>query len=303
MNAILSLLFVVGLQPSAVSSQLAALGWQQSEEADAMSLAVEYFDPNHERGLTRESKETIFMFDALSQIHQQVPETRPIHRSIHGDWTTHSFNSLVIHTRDELGEVKVERKELERILAAVAPVTPRCKRQTMGNRLESLDCEYYMVGADVDVPSSAWLTSHGIRLIRLIEDHDNVDLYFCGDLCDPFPLLNKLRREPDYKKVLQGSEMEVDMPSSRMGDPGSAIRFESKRDDPKLTSPFQLRFTIGWGDCPAGCISHHSWIVECVQARNTYGPERFDVKLIKEEGAPLNEQMRSCLRCGSWRGE
>lgn len=25
---------------------------------------------------------------------------------------------------------------------------------------------------------------------------------------------------------------------------------------------FQLDVTIGWGDCPAGCISHHTWTFE-----------------------------------------
>lgn len=42
---------------------------------------------------------------------------------------------------------------------------------------------------------------------------------------------------------------------------------------------FRLTFTNGWGDCPAGCISKHSWTFEVTALG--------DVKLTGEAGDPL----------------
>jgi hypothetical protein len=42
---------------------------------------------------------------------------------------------------------------------------------------------------------------------------------------------------------------------------------------------FRVRITVGWGDCPAGCIDHHTW---------TYDVSRDgDVSLIGQAGDPV----------------
>jgi hypothetical protein len=42
---------------------------------------------------------------------------------------------------------------------------------------------------------------------------------------------------------------------------------------------FRVRITVGWGDCPAGCIDHHTW---------TYDVSRDgDISLIGQAGDPV----------------
>jgi hypothetical protein len=28
---------------------------------------------------------------------------------------------------------------------------------------------------------------------------------------------------------------------------------------------YEIKLTLGWGDCPAGCISHHTWTFDVAQ--------------------------------------
>jgi hypothetical protein len=42
---------------------------------------------------------------------------------------------------------------------------------------------------------------------------------------------------------------------------------------------WQVQVYLGWGDCPAGCINHHTWVYEVTRAG--------DVKLLSDEGDPL----------------
>lgn len=42
---------------------------------------------------------------------------------------------------------------------------------------------------------------------------------------------------------------------------------------------WQVQVYIGWGDCPAGCISHHTWVYEVTRAGT--------VELLSQEGDPL----------------
>jgi hypothetical protein len=46
-----------------------------------------------------------------------------------------------------------------------------------------------------------------------------------------------------------------------------------------LQDGFQIMVTIGWGDCPAGCISHHQWTFH-VASDGT-------LTLVSESGDPL----------------
>jgi hypothetical protein len=39
---------------------------------------------------------------------------------------------------------------------------------------------------------------------------------------------------------------------------------------------YRVRITVGWGDCPAGCISHHTWTYDVSQAG--------DIRLIGQSG-------------------
>ncbi len=45
---------------------------------------------------------------------------------------------------------------------------------------------------------------------------------------------------------------------------------------------WRVQIYIGWGDCPAGCISHHIWLYD-VSRDGT-------VSLVSEEGEPLSDE-------------
>ena len=294
LNVCLITLLLTGVAPGAISQHLpVALGWQTSDEGDAMSLAIEYFDPNHERSLTGDSKETQFMFAALRDVHAAVPETKALHRHIAGDFDTHSFNSLIIRSHDEYGKTLVKKDEIERLVAALASQDPQCKEYTNGHKTFTSDCTY-------PVDEASWLASYGIYIMRVINDWGNTTVYFRARLGDPYGLLKAIEKDPQYKQGLRGIEMDVNVPSQRFGEPSSNVMIESKAKVADFGSAFQLRFTLGWGDCPAGCISHHSWLVQFTPLT---GLGTFDVRLVDEEGAPLGDDARQCLKCGAFRGE
>jgi hypothetical protein len=45
---------------------------------------------------------------------------------------------------------------------------------------------------------------------------------------------------------------------------------------------WQVQVSMGWGDCPAGCINHHTWVYEVTRAGA--------VELLSEAGDPLADE-------------
>jgi hypothetical protein len=45
---------------------------------------------------------------------------------------------------------------------------------------------------------------------------------------------------------------------------------------PLTTGGYEISLTLGWGDCPAGCIDHHTWVFDVA--------EDGTVQLVSESG-------------------
>jgi len=54
-----------------------------------------------------------------------------------------------------------------------------------------------------------------------------------------------------------------------------------------FAEPVHLRYTVGWGDCPAGCINRHVWDVTATPTPVGDGVFEFEVKVTGERGQPL----------------
>ncbi len=272
-----------------------------ARECDVASLTIEYFDPDHKRGLTGTDDEWVFMREALLAVYRKVPEAYGIHRRSLGDETSHSYNSLILYANDDMGRVRVPKDVFDKITTGIAEKgSEYCDIQQTGPEITYRDCEYYLGDPRDGTPraSTRFLLKYGFTGMRTWEGRDELRrIIIWGDSRDPYYRLAEMKRDPMYREVFGGYDLEVFVPKTLIGD-GSSIEFESRPRRPDFTSPFILRFSYGWGDCPDGCTARHDWVVRCRPMGKQNGDWQFDVQLVREEGTALPEMERACLRCG-----
>lgn len=204
-----------------------------AQDCDVASLAIEYFDPDHKRGLTGASDEWVFMREALIAIYRQVPETYGIHRRSSGDYTSHTYNALMLDSRDGMGQVRVPKEAFDKIARVIAdPGAEYCDVREVGGVATSRDCNY-ILGDPRDGSSRAstrFLFKYGFRGMRIWEYQD----YFCwivlwGDSRDPYYRLAAMKRDPMYREVFGKYDLEVFVPKNLIGD-GSSMSSNPARD-------------------------------------------------------------------------
>lgn len=271
-----------------------------ANDCDMASLTIEYFDPDHKKGLTAASDEWIFMREALIAAYRKVPETYGIHRRSMGDYTSHSYNSLVLYSHDTGGHVRVPKDAFDKIARAIAePGTAYCQVEENWGVTTSKDCNFILGDPRDGSPraSTRFLFKYGFMGMRTWEHESDWWIVLWGDSRDPYYRLAAMKKDPMYREVFGKYDLEVFVPRLLIGD-GSSIEFESRPRTPEFTGAFTLRFSYGWGDCPDGCTGRHDWLVKCRPLGKQNGTWQFDVQLVREEGGALSDQDRACLRCG-----
>lgn len=50
------------------------------------------------------------------------------------------------------------------------------------------------------------------------------------------------------------------------------------------SAPIMLRYQVGWGDCPSGCIDRHTWTIRVDQRKQGHEMVPSRVRIVREEG-------------------
>lgn len=285
---------------------------------DAFVLAVDHFDPDHEVGLELDSPEVEFLRQALEMAREAIPEVVGIHIRTDGAGRDKlrptMFGTLELVDRNRMNgdrtltpEIKASiaskignecRTEIETSEKFRIKSNPRVQKTT----LWTFD-NYCSEGAEIELCENQevvrWLCTRGVATVLLIENsykgrnRAKLFLNFKQVVDLDFKSL-QLMADPSYQELFGDHDLTPHL-GGLVGD-GNSLEVLS---DPRYTGfdGVVIKFTVGFGDCPAGCIYSHHWIFKY----KTQGSQKDGVwpligGLVEEDGTPIPEHMRGQLR-------
>ncbi len=276
----------------------------QPVEAIAFRLAVSYFDPAHEKGLTESCEQHEFMIDAVRASWNACPELRHLFRpfagTFQGDCKPDDLDAVWIGT-SMTGNAKPD-VPYETVLRIAERIGKGCtwveeqwsSRRPSDGRVFDRTIAYTRIDGSGtsdqcdNMQAMDRLRKLGVRCIRVTTRHysrfRHASIHLITDrMVDTEYLARAVQEDSLLAEVFEGQ-----MP--RKYTPGLAgehdwVSVKALQDATAFLQPFVLRFKFGWGDCPSGCIHKHFWDVRVTPSQR--GPERrweFDAEILSEEG-------------------
>lgn len=285
---------------------------------DAFVLAVDHFDPDHERGLGLDGPEVEFLRQALAKAREAIPEVVGIHVRTDGaggdKMRPTMFRTLQLFDPEKNWERRTLTPEIMAAIAAQigggceAEIVTNEKRPNQHNPIISKS-SLWTLASSSDEKSGIelcdnqeivrWLHSRGVTEILLKENsykgRDRAKLYLrFGHLVDMEFKSKQLMADPLYSDLFGTYELKPYL-GNLFGD-GNSVDVVSEAGYSGFDGVV-IVFTAGFGDCPSGCIYSHHWIFKY----RTMGEKKGDIwplvgGLSEEGGTPLPEHMRMGLR-------
>jgi hypothetical protein len=142
--------------------------------------------------------------------------------------------------------------------------------------------------ASVDV-----LKQEGVRSIKLVESDERYSANYAvqfgkSGTSDMEYVKKQLLKSPSLSALV--AEMKVPGTNEMTIGDGDSFAITKTSGKATLSETFEFTFRKGWGDCPAGCISSHTWKVEVKPvisgpvSAETIG---FEVRVLEETGDAL----------------
>ncbi|MFH2054028.1 MAG: hypothetical protein ABIK96_16355 [bacterium] len=281
-----------------------------ASDLDAFILAIQHFDPAHQLGLAFDGPEVEFVTEALEAARNVAPGVSGIHvRTDWNRWDSMSplmFKTIEIRRGDRIRSGSSSTPDSLRSIGIAIGRNCRAEVQTnesfsssrpLGTSTRTrwdldrkcLHENNSRTCANVEIVD--WLCSRGVDLVLVSETVTHKGVY----------------REEMY--LVFRSPVDLDyMAAALMEDPLYAGTFGDLEARPYLgrligdgpsvevvpcegATGFDgicFRFSIGWGDCPAGCIHSHYWVIRCMVDGSGTGKGRSLVaELVEEGGDPL----------------
>jgi hypothetical protein len=278
---------------------------------DALVLAIQHFDPDHNIGIEAYGQEVEFMRDALWAARTAVPEIASFHISVDNSVTNSDGPAMFRSLHAQLpnfgpGDVAQLRTIAESIglgciyeKTVVTNLTPRTLETTVW-QFDAVGEAYKDRGrlcTNTDLVD--WLCSRNVRaiILRTSQYKHSVrgDLYLTfGTIGDLKFRAKQLMADSSYENLF-GELVLRPFTGNLVGAgqgisvvPGSGlVGYEGVR----------LKFWTGWGDCPSGCISRHYWVVD-IKTVSRVGSDEVNLAatLVEEYGDKIHEAQRKLLR-------
>jgi len=250
---------------------------------DAFVLAIQHFDPGHELGIEYDGDEVEFMRQVLKQAQESVPAIAGVHIRVDGSLQSKfgpsMFRSLRIKPQGHWAcRTEAEAAGLREIGESIGL---GCRNEEQvnkiyrSNRVTSTTKQIrWDIGRDCNEEADDrlcenseivnWLCSLGVGLVTLKEHEyktiSNTELYIrYQGIVDLEYCAKQLASDPRFSAVF--GDFELDPYGGQLIGDGPTMRVVPT-DGLDGYQGVRVEFSIGWGDCPAGCINRHFWLFE-----------------------------------------
>jgi len=282
--------------------------------AEGMRLAIEHFNGRHEMELHSGGPEHRFMVKVLKAVGEAVPALARVGEGAGlasaGLEDPYRFLKAEVFVPRRTADAAAVRVRAETITEEVGRIVEGCpyRKTTVieenhgaQDTHTTLETTVYSLGAS-DGPQCAnadvTRALAGIGLAQMVvKSRDdaygsNLTIYLGNDT----PRWRDMRYARARAVRIEAARplierLDVIRPGPWIGR-SSDIALVGSSGSASLTDPVRLRYTLGWGDCPAGCIHNHHWEILVTPTPAGDGSIRFDVVVTGEQGAPLPGHQR-----------
>ena len=290
------------------------------------SMAIAHFDGQHVKGIKYQGPEHEFMKEALRQAKLSAPELHHLKedRGFVGIWDEKydPLSVLVIERRPKTYANQLPKETVDRIANSIAG---GCRRAMRTAEVESrngavrhriLKKWFYDESCKSRDKTcnnqnvAKWLCLLGLRWVVMTNEYsysehgrrsmDDAKLFLVFDKpCDVEYLITKITKDSLYGEVFLGKRPTA--ARSHHMNFGTPMTITQNKKSPSFKDPVFFKFSIGWGDCPSGCMAKHLWTVKANPlGKNKEGKWEFTAEVISEEGDKLPEEVRRFAIEGKW---
>lgn len=281
----------------------------QDVHRDAMALTIDHFNARHTRDVTDAGPEFRFMVALLKAVGESIPELEPADATAppgragyHEPYRFLSASDFMAATTDAVAEAQPRRGDVLR--AAVDDVVAACPYRKSSTISEISNGEVqvtrstttvYELGTRSRQQCAAQgltdaLAAIGLNLIVVKEDAarygTTLTVYAGGDAAR----WRDMRFVKSEALRIEGAETLLgELDTIKLGRIGQNRRVQliGSSGAAAFSDPVKLRYERGWGDCPAGCIHRHFWVVSVTPTTTGGGAYAFSVTLEQEGGDSL----------------
>ncbi len=313
-----------------ILATLAAVSTAHAMAADyageAMPLAIAHFNARHDKDIRSWGAEHSFMVDVLKAVGGAVPELATV--GARAQLSTAGFDDPYrflkadvfvaavrpgekTHLFDRKNNPEANRKRADALKAEVSRVVEGCPYQKTTVVEETQRAKYAKTTAETIIYTleptrgrqcaqtelTRALAELGLNQIvvkeRVAAYGTNLSVYLGRN--------TNLWRDMAYVKA-QALQIDAAKPLVEMLDivgegvrigRSSEISLAGKTGGASFSDPVRLRYTQGWGDCPAGCINRHTWDVTVTPTHKAEGKYEFKVEVTGERGNALPSRKKA----------
>lgn len=277
----------------------------QGLQPDAMQLAINHFNLAHSRELRSDGAEYRFMAEVLKAVGEAEPLLKPAPAARRGPYFADPYRSLwtQIVTVPGSDEHEAQREQAEALWASVRTLVADCpyRRSTSEEMREggpvttSVVTTYELKArggvqcANLRVTDA--LVEVGLEFIRVEEEINQTFStlkVYASHGTNRWRDMDYVRAEAlqiDGAQALIGAletHQDERMPIGR----SKSVTLMDRPGAADFSDTLTLRYFMGRGDCPAGCIEKRFWIATVIPSVSADGHVTFDVKVVEEGAAP-----------------
>jgi hypothetical protein len=256
---------------------------EETKQGDALILAIDYFDPGHERCLRQWGDEHYFILSALRACEESFPELafiaipKSFKHSIH-----RSFSAVTtIVLRVDPGDYEWVSETAERIGSGCRGYVDEHHSGPLESERIIRETTWYLKPSHnkPGSPMGDWLASIGFVTMTLEEwpERGRAGLYFTRGPADIDCVLNRLHTDPYYADVF--GDRRFERYGTVRGSAVTDIQVIPDDREPDFERDFSLAFS-----CRIRNLRHR-WVVRCRPTGERHGTGfGFEVSLVEDTG-------------------
>lgn len=267
---------------------------------DAMYFAIEHFNADHSGTIESWGREHTFMHDLLSEVATQVPALKGVTRLGKEEAASQMFRVLEkrFDTSKPNGDVAAYRKLVDQIVedCPYNRVTTIEESQPSGKTTKTVKTSFRLGDPTCASKDIRFLQQVKLDLLVVTErsgsfrDYVNFAIQPQSNVWQDMQAAKERVLNSQKGSALTRALVEpLAPPSFASLRSETDVQLQGSSGSAQLDDIINLKYRLGWGDCPAGCIHNHYWNVAVTPKLVSRNPTKysFTVKVISETGDPV----------------